>query len=702
MKTFRRPPLYAIVAMVVALVCGDALAAGAASAAPAAAVRESPSGIVKTAVASSWDPGYIISDFNFYNGQALDAATIQSFLNAQVPTCRAGYTCLKDYRENTVSRPGDAMCTPYTGVAGESAATIIARVGAACGISQKVLLVLLEKEQSLVTDDWPSTGQFLKATGYACPDTSACNTLYYGFYNQVYMAAWQFKRYGNPPGTSNSFTWYPVGATSAIRYSPTASCGSSPVLIRNAATAALYYYTPYQPNAAALANLYGTGDACSAYGNRNFWRLYSDWFGPTTGGAAPIGSFDQASLSASTFDVRGWALDKSLMRTSIDVLVTYNTPAGLASRTVTANLDRPDVGAAYPGAGNAHGFSVSIPRSGDGQYYACVTALPSPGNGAGSTPLGCLSAFYSSAIGGAPATARLQGADRFATSAAVSQATYPSTTGGTVYIASGVDFADAISAAPAAAAQKAPLLLVGQNQLPASVATELRRLAPKSVIVVGGPAAVSDGVVSAIGSLQTLVVRVAGADRFETSRKVADFAFPGATGAYLASGLSFPDALSASSAAGSSKRPVILVDGRSPALDPATKTYLAGKPISTLVLVGGTSVVPDGMQTELTGMGRSVSRLGGADRFQTSQILNAAAYKTAQTAYLATGWSFPDALSGAAAAGAQGAPLFVVQGGCVPRSIGDTLASMGVRKIVLLGGTSVLTSDVGAIVPCAP
>ncbi|MFF2773218.1 hypothetical protein ACFVUP_39595, partial [Streptomyces bacillaris] len=129
----------------------------------------------------------------------------------------------------------------------------------------------------------------MKATGYACPDTAACDTQYYGFYNQVYMAAWQYKRYGNPPGTSNSFTWYPVGQTTSVRYSPDATCGSSPVLIRNAATAALYYYTPYQPNAAALANLYGTGDACSAYGNRNFWRLYTDWFGPTNTSIPPIG-----------------------------------------------------------------------------------------------------------------------------------------------------------------------------------------------------------------------------------------------------------------------------------------------------------------------------------------------------------------------------------------------------------------------------
>jgi hypothetical protein len=54
------------------------------------------------------------------------------------------------------------------------------------------------------------------------------------------------------------------------------------VRIRNQATANLYNYTPYQPNEAALASLYGDGDECSAFGNRNFWRIFTDWFGDPT------------------------------------------------------------------------------------------------------------------------------------------------------------------------------------------------------------------------------------------------------------------------------------------------------------------------------------------------------------------------------------------------------------------------------------
>jgi hypothetical protein len=150
-------------------------------------------------------------------------------------------------------------------------------VSEACGINPQVLIVLLQKEQSLVTDDWPWTTQYRSATGYGCPDTAPCDSEFYGFFNQVYSAARQFKRYVRD---ANLFS-YRAGLSSYIQYNPNTLCGGSNIFISNSATAALYNYTPYQPNAASLNNLYGTGDSCSAYGNRNFWRLFNDWFGST-------------------------------------------------------------------------------------------------------------------------------------------------------------------------------------------------------------------------------------------------------------------------------------------------------------------------------------------------------------------------------------------------------------------------------------
>lgn len=247
----------------------------------------------EAAVAGDFNAGNIISDALFFDGGAMSASQVQSFLNGRVPSCRAGYTCLKDYRQSTPNRAAEAgRCGAYTGAANESAATIIQRVGAACGISQKVLIVLLEKEQSLISDTWPSDRQYRSATGYGCPDTAACDSLYYGFFNQVYMAALQFKRYAaNPTGWNHI-----AGRVNNIRYHPNASCGTGSVFIQNQATAGLYNYTPYQPNAAALSNLYGTGDGCSAYGNRNFWRIFTDWFGSTTAGSSLIRTASNATV----------------------------------------------------------------------------------------------------------------------------------------------------------------------------------------------------------------------------------------------------------------------------------------------------------------------------------------------------------------------------------------------------------------------
>ncbi|WP_291378010.1 hypothetical protein [Demequina sp.] len=224
----------------------------------------------------SFDPGYIISDQEFYNGYAMTASDIQKFLNSKVSNCVSGYTCLKDYHQPTPNIAPDAFCDGYVGAPDETAAEIIAKVGKSCNISQKALLVTLQKEQGLVTHVWPSDWRYDKALGYACSDSAPCDGAFKGFVYQMYYGARQFQRYAQLPTRYN----YQAGRTNNILFHPNSSkCGYSRVYITNLATAGLYNYTPYQPNSAALNNLYGTGDSCSSYGNRNFWRYYWDWFG---------------------------------------------------------------------------------------------------------------------------------------------------------------------------------------------------------------------------------------------------------------------------------------------------------------------------------------------------------------------------------------------------------------------------------------
>ncbi len=344
-RTRARAALHALVAL--ALVVTTTLGVVVTATPPAAA-----------ADLSRFDPGLIITDRSFTDSRAMDAGQIQSFLDARAASCvagRDGTPCLRTARFDTATRAADDRCRGgYQGASGESAAQIIAKVAVACSISPRVILVTLQKEQGLVTASGTSltASRYRSAMGFGCPDTAACDSRYYGFFNQVYQAAWQFQNYAlNPTRYAHR-----AGATAQVRFHPDATCGSSPVRIANQATASLYNYTPYQPNAAALAAGYGTGDACSSYGNRNFWSYYTDWFGRPDAGD-PIGRVESVTATGSTVTVSGWALDPSTSESN-DVHVYVD---GAGSR-VLADGQRGDIGAAF-GLGDRHGFSATVPAS---------------------------------------------------------------------------------------------------------------------------------------------------------------------------------------------------------------------------------------------------------------------------------------------------------------------------------------------------
>ncbi|MFD4420399.1 hypothetical protein ACFWN7_02710 [Agromyces sp. NPDC058484] len=239
--------------------------------APTAAAATSPPRLPEPPT-SEFDPGHIVSDDAFYDSSAMGEEEIQAFLESV--SCRPdeGVRCLADFRQSTTTQPavGGAHCAEYRGGIRERASRIIAKAAVACDVSPQALLVLLQKEQSLLTR--PSASGFERATGYGCPDTADCDTKYFGFFNQVYNAAWQFRQYTEEPDRP-----YRVGTVN-VGFNPDAACGAAPVQIRNQATANLYNYTPYQPNAATLADP-DAGDACGAYGNLNFWRIWHRWFG---------------------------------------------------------------------------------------------------------------------------------------------------------------------------------------------------------------------------------------------------------------------------------------------------------------------------------------------------------------------------------------------------------------------------------------
>lgn len=222
---------------------------------------------------SAFDAGYIIADSKFYTAGTMSVADIQNFLNRMGANCHTN--CLKDYHVTTDPGAASSGCSGYPGGQYLSAAQAISAVSITCRISEKVLLVMLQKEQGLLTKDNPTDNAYRYALGFGCPDTAGCNASYGGLYSQLYNAAWQFNYYRDHAGLYR----YKANMTNNIQYHPNVGCGYQSVFIRNNATAGLYIYTPYVPNQAALNAGMGTGDSCSSYGNRNFYNLYYSWFG---------------------------------------------------------------------------------------------------------------------------------------------------------------------------------------------------------------------------------------------------------------------------------------------------------------------------------------------------------------------------------------------------------------------------------------
>lgn len=233
--------------------------------------------VSRAADINGFNPGNIMSDGVMSNKESMNIGQIQAFLDSK-NTCNNTNVYMAAWYPHLQYniRDGRFLCMAKDSFNGKSAAQIIWQVGQDYNINPQMLIVLLEKEQGLITDTWPNHVQYRSATGYGCPDTAPCDAQYYGLENQLRQAANLFRNVLNG-GWSN----YPVGST-YVRYNPTVSCGGSVVNIQNRATSALYRYTPYQPNQSALNAGYGRGDDCGAYGNRNFWLLFTDWFGSTS------------------------------------------------------------------------------------------------------------------------------------------------------------------------------------------------------------------------------------------------------------------------------------------------------------------------------------------------------------------------------------------------------------------------------------
>jgi putative cell wall-binding protein len=291
---------------------------------------------------------------------------------------------------------------------------------------------------------------------------------------------------------------------------------------------------------------------------------------------------------------------------------------------------------------------------------------------------------------------RLAGADRYSTAAAISRSRFG---GGasTVFIATGASFPDALAGAPAAAKANGPILLTAKDALPSATATELDRLNPKKIVILGGSAAVSSAVASRLSSYAGTVVRWWGADRYGTAAAVSKAAFAaGVPVAYISTGSSFPDALSGGAIAGRNGGPILLV--KQGTLPGATATELARLKPSKIVILGGTSAVSSAVADALRryATSGSVTRLAGADRYATAVQVSRASYGSAgsDAAFIATGSNFPDGLAGGPVAALVPGPILLVNSTRLPSVVATELDRLDPAKVFVLGGTSAISDGV--------
>jgi hypothetical protein len=369
-----------------------------------------------SAQATEFQAGHIIDNNIFTNSNALTTAQIQVFLNDMVRACDTNgigvftapngqvmthaqwgtskgdpppYTCINNYYENTSTLQNNYSNPGSIPSGAIPAAQIIYNAAQAYQINPEVILTTLQKEQGLVTDNWPWYSEYQHAMGYACPDSSGCSSSYADFYKQVDSAAWQFRDYLNNPGAFN----YWIG-TNTIGYAP--GCNGGTVDIQNAATAALYIYTPYQPDSNVIANTNPIGsssgpgpsisDSCAGYGNRNFWWYFNSWFGPSidtnvslgieSGGSTVYVLYDGQKQGIPNPDVlSAWGLN-GLPLTTLDPAVFNAIPT--ASTALTRYAINGQTGLSYF-ADNGNVYYVSANDAGvwgnfPGQTLAQITS----------------------------------------------------------------------------------------------------------------------------------------------------------------------------------------------------------------------------------------------------------------------------------------------------------------------------------------
>ncbi len=264
-------------------------------------------------VQSGFNPNKLIDDGTFSNPRAMASADeIQSFLEGKNSVlANKSSSFIAKLNAPTSSSLMETVEDPGKNKTNRTAAQLIWDASQSSGINPQVILVILNREQSLITGRQNATEEQLQralnfAMGFGCPDTQPCGDLYKGFYFQLfgnvdsennrYLGAAKslMKSFSTPGGRGPYFrgSTSKVGDTITLDNTLGGYEGVQPsqeVKLTNAATAALYRYTPHVFN-----------------GNYNFWRFFNGWFKDNGGNVSiPEGTMFRQSGKSDVYIMLG-------------------------------------------------------------------------------------------------------------------------------------------------------------------------------------------------------------------------------------------------------------------------------------------------------------------------------------------------------------------------------------------------------------
>ncbi len=181
----------------------------------------------------------------------------------------------------------------------------------------------------------------------------------------------------------------------------------------------------------------------------------------------------------------------------------------------------------------------------------------------------------------------IAGSDRYETSAKIAQEIIKVIGTKKAVIASGEVFADALTVAPLANKNNMPILLVQPNNIPKATQEVLKQI--KKAIIVGGEKTISKEVANKLPN----ATRIAGANRYETAKKIYEYGFKDRKEVNIANGTNFADSL----VIGSIDCPILLAESNE--VPEATKQAIKDSKFEKVNVFGGENSVNESIVKEL-------------------------------------------------------------------------------------------------------